>query len=121
MSDIKPGSETSEFKITKIVMFGGLGLDTLGVLLEGLKTSGVNFGWLPAVLVVVGSLMTLVKALGYTRSRTMQKLAEAGPKVSQEVSHIIPLVKELAATVKELRAEVKAKPAEATLPTLPQP
>lgn len=107
------GSQTSEFKLTKWVLIAGLSLDAIGILLESLK--GVaDFGWIPSVLIVVGSLMALVKALGYTRSRTMVKLAEATPKVAVGVAELVPLAKELA-------AEVKSSSAPAGLPTPPSP
>jgi hypothetical protein len=113
MSDeVKPGSETSEFTITKYVYYAGLALDGIGITLEALKEQGVNFGWLPTVLVIIGSLMVLLKALGYTRSRTMVKLAAAAPVAARGVAEVVPLLKELLEEIRQQRSQGES-------PTLP--
>jgi hypothetical protein len=107
MSDeIKSGSETSEFSLTKLAMYAGIGLDAIGIALESLKSTGAFEGssWLPATLVVVGTLLALLSKLGYTRSRTMLKLASAQPVAAKEVAAVVPLYKELLTEVKALRS-----------------
>src|SRR5262245_29177185 len=98
-----PGSETSEFTNTKFIMWAGLGLTVIGAILEGLTNAGLNFGFVPVVLAVIGPLMGLVKALGYTASRRDLKAAEVASKGAVEVAHILPLLKEVRDLVQEAR------------------
>jgi hypothetical protein len=109
----KPGSATSEFKLTAVVVLVGTVLDAIGISLEALRDNGiVTASWLSPVLVVVGSLLVLGKALGYTRSRTLLKLAEQQGAAAQAVKEIGP---PLAQTLRELLSELKA--AKAGLPS----
>lgn len=103
----KPGTATSEFKLTAVVVILGTVLDFIGITLETLQGQGIlpSGGWLSSVLVVVGSLLVLGKALGYTRSRTMLKLAEQQEAAAGAAKEIgVPL----AQTLRELLAELKA-------------
>ena len=72
-----PGSMTSEFKFAKVVFFVGLALDVAAGVLHQLQGSGVAFPWFPTVLAGIGALMNVVSFLGYSRSRTAVKVAEA--------------------------------------------
>lgn len=106
--ELKPGEETSEFMLTKVVMAFGAILDIGGVLLEALRGSELQATWLPAAMMVCGSLLILAKALGYTRSRTVQKVAMMGPQAMEVAKGRIPLVQQM----KELMAEVRQTEAE---------
>jgi hypothetical protein len=101
--ETKTGTQTSEFKLAQYVIFAGIALDVLGITLEALKQVGLSFGWMPVVMVIVGSLMTLVSALGYTRSRTMVKLSGQTPTTALEVAALLPLLKEVVGEVKAAR------------------
>ena len=114
---MEPGKNTSEFSLTKWVIIIGTVLDLAGIVLEALKEQ-VHAGWFPTVLVVVGTLMALVKALGYTRSRTMLKLADLAPVIAPEVAAAIPLFVALA---KELKSGSQQLPLPGVLPTPPLP
>ena len=116
IDDLTDGKNTSEFKLAKLVIFAGIAVDVVGALLEGLKHAGLDFGWLPAAMIVVGTLASLLASLGYTRSRTMVKVAQIAPKVGAEVAHVLPLLKEAQGIVKEARASK-----EPTLPSGPPP
>lgn len=113
----KPGTATSEFKMTAVVVILGTILDFIGITLETLQTQGVipSGGWLSSVLVVVGSLLVLGKALGYTRSRTLLKLAEQSGAATVAVKEVAP---PLVQTLRELLAELKAAKG-STPPQLP--
>lgn len=70
------GHKTSEFKLTRLVVIVGACLEALGIILETMQGAWMlHPSWLPSVLVVVGALMIVVKALGYERGRVLQKLA----------------------------------------------
>lgn len=108
MSD---GAQTSEFQLTKYVFFAGMFLDAVGILLEQLQIHfQAKSGFLPVVLVVVGSLMSLAKALGYTRSRTMVKLQEAAPVAVSAGAELVPLFKELLGELKAARGSSQVTP-----------
>lgn len=107
--ELKPGNETSEFSLTKLIVFGGLAIDVISVVLESLKNVGLNFGWLPAVLAVCGSAMALLKGLGYTRSRTMAKLVALQPQAEEVAGKAIPFAKSLRDVIREELALAKAK------------
>lgn len=101
----KPGNETSEFSLTKLVILAGLSLDIIAIALEGIGSLGVNFGWIPPVMVVVGTLSMLVAKLGYTRSRTLVKLQAQVPQLVTEVSGTLPLAKDTGALVRQVVQE----------------
>lgn len=109
--ETKPGVETSEFKLARLVIIAGLSLDVVAMVMEGMKNMGLNFGWMPLVLTVLGTLTALVKGLGYTRSRTMLKLSTLSGQVTKEVgADLSPLLKQLLPVLtKELLPELKAQ------------
>lgn len=111
------GKKSSEFKLTTLVVLAGLALDVVAVCLETLTGVGVVAPWFPSVIAAIGGLMALLKAMGYTRSRTLLKLQEQAPALAAEVRADIPPTKELLETLQELKAEVAAL--KATQPTLP--
>lgn len=118
--ETKPGTKTSEFKLASLVIVIGLGLDVTAVLLQTLTEIGVSAPWFTQVLAVLGTLSTLVAALGYTRSRTLVKLQTQAPAFAAEVRSDIPLGKELLGTLQELKEEVRALKAKDVTPaTLP--
>ena len=118
----EPGNTTSEWKLTALVMMFGAALDAVGITLGALKDAGVLGGgaWLPVTLTVVGSLMMVAKAMGYTRSRTLVKMAEQMPATTTQVVEAAHSAIPLAQTVREVVREELARQApnakQATLP-----
>jgi hypothetical protein len=111
------GSKTSEFKLTAVMMLVGAVLDGIGIVLESLKDSGVIHGsWLPVTLVIVGTGLMLFKALGYTRSRTVIKLAEKQSSLTEVLKVNTPFALEVARMVSEELAKRQNPP-----PTPPSP
>lgn len=74
-TEIKPGSATSEFKLSAFVAVVGTILQVAGVALEALRDSGVSAPWVSIALLVVGTLLQIATALGYQKSRTAVKTA----------------------------------------------
>ena len=93
MAEPTEGMQTSEWRLAKVVMVIGACVDGVAILLEGLKQSGVfpASSWLPVVLGGVGTLSIVLAPLGYTRSRTMVKLAEAAPSLGASLGSTLPL------------------------------
>jgi hypothetical protein len=94
MATESEGRGTSEYGLARIVMVAGAAVDGVAILLEALKTSGhfPSASWLPTALTVVGTLAIVLAQLGYTRSRTMVKLAENAPAAFGSAAAQIPLV-----------------------------
>jgi hypothetical protein len=116
---VAPGSQTSEARFTAWAMVAGAVIDGVGILLEMLKESAVFSGsWLPVALVVCGTLTMLLAKLGYTRSRTLVKLAALQPQGVKAVSELAPFVRSVREVVREELAARKAPPEEPP-PTLP--
>jgi len=113
----KPGSETSEFTLAKMVLVAGVVVDVAAIALAALQDSGAHWGWLPGAMLVVGMLTKLFGALGYTRSRTMVKVAALQPQASEVLRVSVPFVKEVASLVRE---ELKRPPPGDSLPTPPE-
>ena len=70
-----PGTQTSEFKLTAIVMIVGLALESVSTVLHTLQDGGVSFPWFNVVLAACGALLQICSLLGYTKSRTLVKAA----------------------------------------------
>lgn len=94
MADVKPGVETSEYKLTKAIMWAGAALTVLGAVLEGLKGAGLQSGWIGTALVIIGPLLGVAKAMGYTAGRSTVKAAEVTSKGAAEVAQLLPLLKD---------------------------
>lgn len=81
---MESGKESSEYRVTAVVIVIGTVLDAIGIILGTLSDAGfITAAWLSIVLVIIGSLLIVAKALGYTRSRTLLKLAEIQPRGAQ--------------------------------------
>lgn len=108
------GKGTSEYGLTRLVMVAGAAVDAVAIVLESLKTSGhfPDGSWLPTAMSIVGTLAIVLAQLGYTRSRTMVKLAEAAPVAVAGVATAVPLAM---AAARELTSPPPASP----LPTPP--
>lgn len=74
MDPFTPGSETSEYAVTRWVMTLGAILEGCSVVLSGLPSSH-HTAWVSMALSIIGGALILVKALGYTASRTQLKIA----------------------------------------------
>lgn len=110
----KPGSETSEFRLSAVVVLVGTLIDLASIALTTLRDQGVQGAWLTGALAVCGTLMVIATALGYARSRTLVKLSSQAPAAAQAVrEEVVPLGQ----TVRELVAELRAAKASET----PQP
>lgn len=105
-SGLTPGRETSEFALTKWIAIGAAILDIIAVILETLHGAGFlpDKPWAATALAAVATVMAVVKATGYTRSRTLQKLAELAPVAAQGAASTVPFARAVAEAVRELRA-----------------
>lgn len=83
MNPTTPGSETSEFNITKYAMTAGAVIDGVAVALEALKTVFPHAGWLSVALAVCGTLLMLASALGYQKGRTALKMASLAAEAAK--------------------------------------
>ena len=103
MAAATEGTQTSEFRLARVVMVVGACVDGVAIVLESLKQTGLfpHASWLPVVLGGVGTLSIVLAQLGYTRSRTLVKLAEAMPQAVQSAAVLPPLVK---TAVEEVRS-----------------
>lgn len=106
-----PGVQTSEFKVTMLVMLFGAILDGAGLVLETLQNSGASHSpWISTVLVVLGTVMALLSALGYKRGRVLLKLAALQDGATEALKAATPFVRDSIAAVKELRAPQTLQP-----------
>lgn len=105
MDPSTPGSQTSEFKLTGLLVIFACLVDLASLVLGGLQQGGATFPWLAGAISVVATIAGLVKALGYTRSRTMLKLADMQAPVAQAVHATVPVFKDLTELVKLLKEE----------------
>lgn len=112
-SGVTPGRETSEFSLTKWIAIGAAALDIVALILETLHGAGLlpDRPWAATALAAVGTIMAVVKATGYTRSRTLQKLAELAPVAAQGAAATVPFARAVAEAVRELSS--------GSAPTLP--
>jgi hypothetical protein len=69
------GTSTTEFKLTVAAMILGVVLETVATVLHSLQDAGVDKPWIPAVLAVIGALIQMASLFGYTKSRTVVKVA----------------------------------------------
>lgn len=112
------GRATSEFSLAKLVIILGVALDGTGLILETLGNAGLHFGWMPPVLVVVGTLTALVAKLGYTRSRTMLKLAAMQPQAVEVGKTAVPFAQDLVKLIREEIARSQKPPEPESSPQL---
>lgn len=75
MADVTPGSGTSEFKFAAAVAVLGAILAGLSVSLGQLQQILPEQQWISVAGVIVGGLMTLISSLGFSKSRTVVKVA----------------------------------------------
>lgn len=92
---ITPGSETSEFVTTKLVIYLGIFSVILGALtdvLAALQILAPAWVWVGVALMIAGKATALLKALGYDATRTSIKNAgqAAAAKVAAAQA-IVPL------------------------------
>lgn len=100
-SIVTSGAQTSEFWLTKAIAIGAAVIDGVAVVLDSLHEAGVlpDKPWAATALAAVATIMAVVKAMGYTRSRTLLKLAEAAPAAAAGVAATVPFAR---ATAEEL-------------------
>jgi hypothetical protein len=119
-----PGSSTSEFKLTMLVLAIGAVLDGLSVTLEAVQSTHLvdpSVHWFNACLAVTGTLMMLVKALGYTRSRTLVKMAALAEPAAAGVAAQLPFLVAERDNLKEALAQLKGQPLPQPSPASPTP
>lgn len=79
MSDgpvVTPGVETSEYKLTRLIVIVGSLVAALGSVLEALASVGLFPRAVGIGLVIVGALTAVLKAMGYESARVKLKVAE---------------------------------------------
>lgn len=122
---MEPGKNTSEFGLTKLIVYAGFAVTLAGAVLQVLQDKGVLEGvaWVPTVVMAVGMLSAVLKGLGYTVGRNTLKAADLASKGAVEVATLLPLLKEAVALAKEARQPplVATEETPAPLPVLPQP
>jgi hypothetical protein len=92
---LEPGSQSSEWTLTKIVALFGGAVFTIGAAIAELQAEGIinpADPWTARILMVLGFLTTLLKAMGYTQGRNALKAQELAVKGAVEVAHVLPLV-----------------------------
>jgi hypothetical protein len=75
------GQSTSEFQLARLVIIIGAVLEGASVVLHQFQDAGIGTGWVPMALGAAGGLLQIISLLGYTKSRTIVKVAQlqAGP------------------------------------------
>jgi hypothetical protein len=118
------GKGSSEFKLTVWVVILGTIFDSIAIGLGTLQEHGVAGKWLAGGIFLVSTVMMLLKALGYTRSRTLVKLGDQVPGATRATKEaVLPLgetLRELVAELREARAGNLPPQREEPLPPLPQ-
>jgi hypothetical protein len=71
--ELKPGEETSEYKMTKWVNIAAIVLAVAGAALEAVAQAGYGVHWVGIALTIVGVLTKLINTSGYRTSREMLK------------------------------------------------
>lgn len=104
---VTPGSGTSEYLITKLVIIFGTLCTVVGAGLSALPPS-VNVPYLPIVMVVVGAGAAFFKARGYTANRTALKVAAATSVAAKNAPEVISIVQQVLAAIAATDA-LKAK------------
>lgn len=117
-SPVGSGSDTSEFWLTKAFLLLAIIVDLIAIGFDAAREAGLLQGvaWAPTALAVVATVAAVAKALGYTRSRTLQKLAVLAPGAAVGVAAVAPFAKAVGEAVAEA---LKPQPAQ-TLPSGPQ-
>lgn len=123
-SAVTPGRATSEFWLAKVLVLVAAALDVVSIVMETLHAAGVlpDKPWVVTALAVAATVMAGFKALGYTRSRTLLKLAELQPKAASGVADTAPFARATAEAVLELlqgREAPEEKPPPSGPVTLP--
>lgn len=101
---VKPGAQTSEFKIASVLLVLGAALDAAAVVLHVIQGTGLDAPWLSIALLVTGTGLSVMSTWGYTRSRTLVKLAELQPQASAVIGQAMPLAKEIVRILRDQRA-----------------
>jgi hypothetical protein len=104
------GLKTSEFKMSAAVVFVGAALEATAAALHSLSDAGVTAPWFSSVLAVVGALMMVLTALGYTKGRSVVKATAPAPEV------VVTSPLELIARVTELEAKLSPQTPHSPLP-----
>lgn len=103
---VTPGSQTSEFNLAKIVTTAGTVIAILFGLLsqaQGVIPGGSKAaGYIAAALAVLGIVMKILVTLGYTDSRTQQKVAAINAAGAAAAAQTITVAKTPEAAAAEL-------------------
>lgn len=75
MNPLAPGEQTSEFWLTKVLTVAGGVVTAIGASLASLQQAFPDSKWIGAALMVVGTLTSVLTALGYIRGRSLVKAA----------------------------------------------
>lgn len=75
---ITPGKQTSEHRLTQLVLLIGFALQVFAGILGALQTAGIGQGSavIPVSLAVISGLMQVASVLGYTSARAKLKIAQ---------------------------------------------
>lgn len=77
---LKPGSNTSEYRLTVVMILIGTVAEAAGGVFHSLQAHGVDAPWFPTALLVAGLVMQVSSLFGYVKGRAVLKAAalEAG-------------------------------------------
>jgi hypothetical protein len=105
MAEAGSGIKSSEFKLSAVALVVGTGLDVVAAMLSTLAEAGVGGKWVAGAMLVCGLLLKVAAVLGYTKSRTLVKLAEAAPVLARDLKEdVLPLGPVLRELLEEIRA-----------------
>lgn len=122
MADAGSGIKSSEFKLSALALMAGTGLDVVAAFLATLQDAGIGGKWVAGAMLVCGLALKVASVFGYTKSRTLVKLAEAAPKLAQDIREdVLPLGPVLRELLEEIRASRAKDVTPPTPPASPSP
>lgn len=102
MSDtLKPGVETTEYKLTRFITIAGAALAGLGYVLEALAQYGVGGHYVGLALTLVGVVTALLAKAGYVKERTSLKAT-----AMEQATHRAHIEASLVATLPDALAKL---------------
>ncbi len=89
MSDVvKPGVETTEYKMARFIAIAGAVVTAAGLALETLAQNGVGSPWIGVAIAVIGIAMKLLNAFGYSKQRQDLKVAQMALNADNKAKEI---------------------------------
>lgn len=105
---VKPGNQTSEWKLTLYVFVAGAVLEVAGTVLAAYAETSEK-AWAHTTLVIVGALLQVLKAAGYVKSRSDLKVAAAANSGKANSADVVAAVLPLVTAAMQKVADAKAE------------